>query len=430
MTAEKKDLGNTFSIPEGNWEKFQKLMKTLENKCRKNFCDFTFKITGEEIKSVPVRGADGKFVVKSYTKDMKPIYEETPQKFYNVYVDAEFQINNWECIATVDALPEGNIITSFGKHEIPSRFYNLGCVCEHCNTDRDRKNLYIIYNNSTGDYKQIGKSCLKDFTRGMSASFVAWMMSKWTELESMETYTGSYIEKYFQMEKILLVMAETIRKFGYVKKYDSNGDYNPQNTVDKAGTFHVYLYGSTAYWTPQYKREVKAEMDSVSFNPEAEQNKAYVENALSWLKNQDEENSNWIHNLKVLISSEYTQAKHFSILCSLFPCYDKSLEREAKRAEERKKREAEGKKSEWQGEVKQRLKDIQVESFRCITSGENSFGGMWYLYEFIDVDGNIYKWFASKAITLDDVVKLTGTVKSHDEYKDIKSTMLTRCKVS
>jgi len=430
MTTEKKDLGNTFSIPEGNWEKFQKLMKTLENKCRKNSCDFTFKITGEEIKSVPVRGTDGKFVVKSYTKDMKPIYEETPQKFYNVYVDAEFQINNWECIATVDALPEGNIITSFGKHEIPSRFYNLGCRCEHCNTDRDRKNLYIIYNNSTGDYKQIGKSCLKDFTRGMSASFIAWMMSKWTELESMETYTGSYIEKYFQMEKILLVMAETIRKFGYVKKYDSNGDYNPQNTVDKAGTFHAYLYGSTAYWTPQYKREVKAEMDSVSFDPETETNKVYVKNALSWLKNQDEENSNWIHNLKVLTSSDYTKAKHFSILCSLFPCYDKSLEREAKRAEEMKKREAEGKKSEWQGEVKQRLKDIQIESFRCITSGQNSFGGMWYLYEFIDVDGNIYKWFASKAITLDDVVKLTGTVKSHDEYKDIKSTMLTRCKVS
>lgn len=426
----KKDLGNTFSIPEGNWEKFSKLMKTLENKCRKNSCGFTFRITGEEMKTTPIRGRDGKFIIKSYTKDMTPAYEKAPQKFYNVFVDADFHINNWECVATVDYLPEGNIITSFGKHEIPSRFYNLGCKCEHCNTDRDRKNLYIIYNTETNEYKQIGKSCLKDFTHGMNASFIAWVMSKWVELENMEIYTGSYIDKYFQMEKILLVMAETIRKFGYVKKYNCDGDYNPKNTVEKTGVFYAYLYGSTAYWTDQMRREVRKEIDTVDFNPEAEQNKIYVENVLTWLKNQNEEYSNWIHNLKVLTSNDYIKAKHFSVLCSLFPCYDKNMEKEAKRAEEQKKREENGKKSKWQGEVKQRLKDIQIESFRCITSGENQFGGMWYLYEFIDVDGNIYKWFASKAITLDDVVKLTGTVKSHDEYKDIKSTMLTRCKVS
>ena len=425
-----KELGHIFSIHEANWEKFCKAMKTMENKCRKNSCDFTFNILGEEMKTVPVRDENGKFIIKEY-KNGSPVYEEAPQKFFKVFVDAEFQINGWECIATVDNLDNGkNVITTFGKHEVPSRFYTLGCKCEHCNTNRERKNLYIVHNEETDEYKQIGKSCLKDFTRGMNASFIAWIQSQWMELEDYETYCGTHYEKYFTMEKILLVMAETIRKFGYVKKYDSEGDYNPNNTVEKASKFYAYLYGSTSFWTDQMRKEVRKEMDTVDFNPEAEQNKTYMENAIAWIKKQDDENSNWIHNLKSLVSMDYTKAKHFSILCSLFPCYDKNLEREAKKAEEQKRREEDGKKSEWQGEIKQRLKDIQIESFRCITSGENNFGGMWYLYEFIDTDGNIYKWFASRAITLDDVVKLTGTVKSHDEYKDIKSTMLTRCKVS
>ena len=51
------------------------------------------------------------------------------------------------------------------------------------------------------------------------------------------------------------------------------------------------------------------------------------------------------------------------------------------------------------------------------------------LPKFIDVNDNIYTWKTTKVFK-DGVTSLTGTVKTHNDYKGIKQTELTRCKVA
>lgn len=54
-----------------------------------------------------------------------------------------------------------------------------------------------------------------------------------------------------------------------------------------------------------------------------------------------------------------------------------------------------------------------------------------YLYIFVDENGNTLKWFTTGGGAIDkgDELVIKGTVKGFDEYKGVKQTTLTRCKV-
>jgi len=67
---------------------------------------------------------------------------------------------------------------------------------------------------------------------------------------------------------------------------------------------------------------------------------------------------------------------------------------------------------------------------------ENSFRpwehNLTYLYSFKDDNGNVLVWQTSKGLVIDDGAKVTikGTIKEHNEYKEVKQTVLTRCKIT
>lgn len=85
--------------------------------------------------------------------------------------------------------------------------------------------------------------------------------------------------------------------------------------------------------------------------------------------------------------------------------------------------------SEYIGEIKERLRDLQV---KLVSEREiNSYYGTSILYTFAQ-DENILVWFCSgcpidKDIHIGDEILLTGTVKAHDEYNGVKQTKLNRC---
>ena len=60
----------------------------------------------------------------------------------------------------------------------------------------------------------------------------------------------------------------------------------------------------------------------------------------------------------------------------------------------------------------------------------NTRFGISNIYTFIDTNGNELTWFTSNSDGEENVVySLTGTVKGHSEYNNIKQTVLTRCKL-
>lgn len=83
-------------------------------------------------------------------------------------------------------------------------------------------------------------------------------------------------------------------------------------------------------------------------------------------------------------------------------------------------------KSEYIGEVKQRIRDLEV----TLTDARDIDGyyGVSTIYTFANGD-NVLVWITSspKDIEVGDHLLLTGTVKEHKDYKGVKQTVLSRC---
>ena len=87
--------------------------------------------------------------------------------------------------------------------------------------------------------------------------------------------------------------------------------------------------------------------------------------------------------------------------------------------------------SEYVGSVGQRL-TIDVKSSELVASFETLYG-FTSLYKFIDECDNEYIWYSSSLFLSKDaaenITTVKSTVKDHNEYKGVKQTILTRCKV-
>lgn len=85
--------------------------------------------------------------------------------------------------------------------------------------------------------------------------------------------------------------------------------------------------------------------------------------------------------------------------------------------------------SEWLFEEKERFYDYAV-ILKSVRGMETRYG-YTQLVKFEDANGNILQWWTAVEIKAEvgDQVLLTGSVKAHDEYKGVKSTTVTRCKI-
>lgn len=85
--------------------------------------------------------------------------------------------------------------------------------------------------------------------------------------------------------------------------------------------------------------------------------------------------------------------------------------------------------SEWQGEVGDHIKGLSVTLVRK-TFFEGRYG-ITNVLTFEDENKNVYTWFTSTVMQREvgEQFKIKGTIKEHNEYKGVKSTILTRVKV-
>ena len=409
----------TFAVWEGHMEDLKKKVTRIQNKCRKYGCDFSFKEVGEEIREVPSNETD------PITK--KPVMVKC--RFILVQAEGTAVINGWEFVASVEHTSAGNIFSkALTTVQIPARYRNTDCICEHCKTKRIRKNTSIIRNTETGEFRQIGDSCLKDYTHGMSASMATWYASlktifKDAEEESIPVGSMGWWQRYFDTKEFLQYTAETIRHFGYSK---SEGADSTKNRVQE---FFNVRHGMTRYWETKEVTRVKELMEEVGFDPESPEAVKMTEDALAWIADQEATND-YIHNLKVATSLKDTTSARFGLLVSLFPTYNRELEYQAK-----KKTEAEaGKQSKHIGQIGDRV-DVQVASVKCLTSWSSCFDGYHetttFIWKITDMEGNVFTWKTSKWLNEEvPPVSIKGTVKEHKEFRGVLQTELTRCKVT
>ena len=405
----------TYSIPEMNMEALEKKLARISKKAAKYGCDFRFEKTGEHFET---RELD------EYDENGKHKTEEI--RYIDIEVEGKAEVNGWQFAASLDYTPKGNIISGVAGLEIPERYYSCTPWCEHCKTQRDRKSSYIVYHAESGEYKQVGKGCLRDYTGGLSAEAVAQYESWIKECEEASEFSGrgGWGIRYFKTDEFMAAVAETIRIYGYVKR-------NTPGTIDTATLaeelFKVECGMSLGVFADQLRAQYWKAVDR-GWKMNRPESVELAKRVREWIAG-SEKNDNYFHNLKVACAIDHIAGNCIGLVASAFPAYDRELEYQAEKLRRERRAAEEGAASNYVGKVGDRV-SFTASYSKCVTGWETMYG-YTYIYKFADEKGNVYTWKTGKELDCDDTVyAITGTVKEHKEFRGVKQTELTRCKVT
>ena len=393
----------SYLIHESNLERLEKKITSIKKKCIKNNVNFTYNIIDE--KFIDCTSEDG----YTYTA-----------KYYEVEVSGFMKHEGWRFAAVLEHKTEGNIVRAMDTElTIPERFKTCGPACEHCNRIRSRKDTYVIYNEETNEFKQVGKQCLQEYTNGLDAEEVARYIAMFDEMIKGEYYGGSGYKSYLNVEDVVRYAFECVRHFGYEKSSEFS-DRTTRSRVSDYMHLDAHRYSGKTY------EKIKEEMDQVGFDANSEYAVNTSKEALEWIRSETDD-SDYIHNLRLAALEEYAEGRDFGLLVSLPVAYLRHIEKleQYKKKEEKK---AEEQKSEYVGEIKDKL-TVKANNFICVTTLYSQFGET-YVYKWSDENGNIFIWYASNGVSdPETVIEVTGTIKEHSEYRGVKQTVMTRCKV-
>jgi hypothetical protein len=369
--------GKTYEIPAAGFEWFKTKLETLAKRAKR--------LTGERLF----------LTVVGFHKE-----EDKTSKFYNQRINEVFvafpepKLDGWEFVARIDHASEaGNIVRTTGLRDLPEHYRHSDPSCDHCNHKRRRRDTFVVFHEEQG-FKQVGSSCLKDFLGHGDAE-------KWAKMAEVVASIGEFVRgsrntgvqgdlrdyRWIDTEDFMMLCAESILQHGFTSKKSSKETGRPSTADD--------VWGSMSYQLPIVSN--------------AAQNLAHA--ALDWARGLEGELSEYEHNCYVVANSESLEERSIGIAASIVGVYY-SRNRPAKLE------------SHFQGVQGQKIEvEVMVDQIRTL---DNS-----YLHMFHDAHGNAYKWFATKRVFGDKIgksVRIKGTVKKHEVYKDKKSTLLTRVK--
>ena len=396
-----------------DFPELQKKINRITKKLDKHHKEWVFEIlpdTVEKIEIIDIRGlsdlpADQRQPKKSsivvdvanYTFEMEPL------KLGEYEVIAVLEHNS------IENSNENFIYTIKDDVIIPLKYRTIKSYCEHCHSDRNR-NKTILLQNPEGDIIQVGSTCIHEYT-GID---------------------GIDIIKNYQDLKSILLKDIPI-------DFERMGSINSKYT----NTLNYLSACVQLIITKGYKKE-ETKWDAWTITEADEQYKLIAHTIIDYFKNQTfGECQDFLNNIKLTLSQEYCKISGFVAYAYL--AYQKQLE-----FDEKKKAEIEHKQqSEYIGEIGKKIETELILKKRI--AYESCYNGYSettnYIYLFEDQFGNAYKWSTNKflekiiytdekkengyyeAINENDTVKIKGTIKAHEEYKDQKQTVLTRCKI-
>lgn len=329
----------------------------------------------------------------------------------DITVTGQLKYGDWTVIASIDHLPGGNVINAHG--DVPSYYRTVSSHCDHCHTNRTRNTTVIIRNDITGDYKQIGKNCLAGY---IGQDMTAWLYYNQfveglsSDEQDRDEYTSEH-SKHMGILDALSVATMVADKIGYVsqQKAFENGLTSTASIVN-------------GYLSHRPSSAIQSILDHCNVNESTViAQVTTTQDMIKWIQENDN-NSDYIMNLKAIFDNgEIVLKKHINYALSLVAAYAKAKKDIAER-EQKKDSPA----SQHVGRVGDKL--TITGSIKYITSCESQWGYS-YLHHITDNNNNVYVWWTNQRYEDKTNCTITATVKGHDEYKGIKQTTVTRCKV-
>ena len=398
-----------YFIPESAIDSLETKLATIRRKCAKYGCEFSYSRIGETFKKVDIYDEEGRWTKVT----IKAIEVEVS--------GTAIAESGWRLAGKIEHLETGNVIHSFGDATIPDWYRSASPRCEHCNSDRHRKETYVLYHAENNSWKQVGSSCLKDFTGYVSAEMAAAIASVYTLVERVAE-DRIHIErspKYFEIESVMCYAIECVKHWGYHKAEEGHAATRNQ-VID---LMHKHM-------------KLPASIGSVTFDPMSTTNLQTFKDMRSRLLALNA-NDDYTNNLQVFLKAEDVPENGLGIVVSAVPYYNNLIAREAEQ-----NKLAEASNSEFIGTVGHRI-TVDIATVKLLNIYDGYYGST-RRYQIIDVHGNVLMWDASNSIwdtvcvedsPNGDVVEglplqLIGTIKKHDEFRGIKQTWLTRCRVT
>lgn len=328
------------------------------------------------------------------------------------------RVEGFELIATVEHTAAGNIIRTVPTAEVAEgalvAYRHADANCDHCDMRRRRNDTFIVREVATGAYRQIGRNCLCDYLGGHDPAAAVALAELQIAAAGMAEGEGEYGYGAGNVDgadvaEYLCYVAASIRLHGWTSRGNARR-YDTLATADDA---------LNALWPWMGKHpNGKPTADDAAVAQSA------LEYTLADLEAKGDARNDYQQNLWVALQG-YVTHRSAGFVASVISYAQRGREREVERQQQAKHAAA----SKHVGSVKERL------TFRAVVERKSWFEGAYgvtHIYKFRDSDGNALTWFASRdqGVEIGDTVRLTGTVKKHDEYRGEAQTVLTRCKVA
>lgn len=322
-------------------------------------------------------------------------------------IRGEYIINGWTFVATIEHSSPENIIRIADEkftERIPEKYRTVGKECEHCYIRRDRSDTFLIYNEDEDDWKQVGRTCLKNYTQGLDAEVCASIVSILAEITKLadEAEKGNFDLDLSDSRNVVdnVILDPTKIKKQMVQFIKDNG-YIPSKTVAQ---FKEKLVDEETL-----PEATAAEIQEIT---EATKKLAITD---------------WSRNAIAVWNKEYIEFRDLALLASLCSI---CLQKIAKEIEINATKASAT--NTYAGEVGDEVKFEIKSSMVAYTRTPSYYNASPYpVYRLTDDTGKIYMWGCSNPdIVVEPGKTIKGKIKSTYERKNgEKITELTRCKI-
>lgn len=426
-------ITKTYMIPEENIENLEKKFNASARKIRKINPELEPTMTKEDHTIVLVRKIEFRSCDCRSEATVKEIPYEARKVELKIPDEVVFAENNWVFGGSVE--PSGVEGKNFvdvnlsGKDlgfVVPSKYFTVNpCTCDYCKTNRKRNKTYLVVNRETGEWKQLGKECLKLFVTGIDVDAIATFESFIKEAEDAANPVDEFFYnrrfKFVKVADALALACAVYRERGYLATRDVAGNSNDLCNKNIVQRKLAQQYGYDSDFL-NISNSARSEIDEITVKTNTAIAKEDVEVAIEMAKRFPDES--YYNNLKVIVENEYIPLNKLGLLVSIPKAIDR-YEDEKKKQEEKERLAAE---SDYLGSVGEKI-SVNFVSGREVACCETQFG-LLHIYEFKDANGNMVIWKTSSGKDIPESGTVTGTVKAHEEYNGIKQTIILRAKIA
>jgi hypothetical protein len=217
-------------------------------------------------------------------------------------------IEGYELVATLDIFngENGNtvLVSPVPEKTVPEQWLNATSIkCDHCGQNRYRTHSILLKHTESGEYKEVGSTCVKDFFGLDPRGFMFMASIKFHGIiggiKDEDCVKGNRIWSY-DLASVLAFVAAVMDKFGWTSKANAY-NYSIQSTCDRV-------------WDNLEPYRGMPQDDFVSVSDD---NHALAEKAIEHFKNLDPKGNEYLSNLVKIADLGYVPVKYMGFACSM-----------------------------------------------------------------------------------------------------------------